>query len=104
MDLWIYHFVTSRNWRVPIEVEKKEIEVRVEEWTFPPTQGELDTPFGEDAQQRTLIEVAINVDEESAKRGIRAIKEIVGRMGVEIDEEGDYKTALFMESVPAKEG
>jgi len=104
MDLWIYHFVTSRNWRVPIEVEKKEIEVRVEEWTFPPTQGELDTPFGEDAQQRTLIEIAINVDEESAKRGIRAIKEIVGRMGVEIDEEGDYKTALFMESVPAKEG
>jgi hypothetical protein len=103
-DLWIYHFVTSKSWRVPIEVERKKIEVGIEEWTFPPTEGELDTPFGEDVQPRTLIEVAINIDEESEKRGVKAIKQLVRRMGVEIDEEGDYKTALFMDSVPAKEG
>ncbi len=103
-ELWIYHFITSKSWKVSVEVEKKKIAVGVEEWTFPPTEGELDTPFGEDAQPRTLIEVAINVDEESEKRGVKAIKQLVRRMGVEVDEAGDYKTALFMESVPVKEG
>lgn len=103
-SLWIYHFVKSKSWKVPIEVDKRKVEAGIEEWTFPPTEGELDTPFGEDAQPRTLIEVAINIDEESEKTGVKAVKQLVRQMGVEIDEEGDYKTALFMDSVPAKEG
>ena len=43
-----------------------------------------------------------------AKLGVRGKArrkgQLVRQMGVEIDEEGDYKTALFMDSVPAKEG
>lgn len=105
MDLWVYHFITSRNWKIPVEVGKKglELEVGVEEWAFPSTQGELDLPFGENAQPRTLIEVAINVDAGSAKVGIKALKELVGKIGIAVDEEGDYKTAIFMESVPENE-